>query len=298
MPNDGPTPSFLIEIAVEATSKAEKEKLDVALARLAAEDPLFGVSSDLESGQTILKGPSESHLDAKVGQLKRDGIGFRVGAPQVAFRECITARVQHSYTHKKQMRGSGQFASVTLAVEPNTPGTGHAFISKIAGAVVPEKYIAGIKAGLESVFSSGVVAGFPVVDVKVELIDGKYHDVDSSALAFEIATRACFREALQKAKSILLEPIVKAEVVTPKHHTGAIVADLNLRRGRILGQDARGDVDVISALVPLMNMFGYTSALRQKSMGSATFSMQFDHYAPAGPNDDDPPFGPAIGMRA
>jgi len=298
MPDDIATQSPVIEIAIEPKSKADQEKLGIALAKLTAEDPSFRVSSDEESGQTILKGTSEEHLDAKVGLLKRDGIDANIGAPQVAFLERITERVEHSYTHKRQTGRTGQFAAVTLLLEPNGFGKGNAFVSKITGSAVPEKYIPGVKKGMESVLSSGVVAGFPVVDVKVQLIDGKYHDIDSSTLAFEIATRACFREALQKGKSVLLEPIMKVEVITPTDCTPAIVDDLNLRRAQILSRETRGDTVVVTALVPLMNMFGYVNALRPKSMGRATFTMLFDHYAPAGPNDDDPPFGPAIGMRA
>jgi elongation factor G len=302
MPGDGAARFPVIEIAIEPTSKADQQKLSDALAALAAEDPLFVVSTDHESGLTILKGTSERHLEEKVERLKRDEIGFRVGAPQVAFRECITRRIEHSYTYKKQAGASGQFAAVTLVLEPNGPGRGNAFVSKITGSAVPEKYIPGIKNALESVLSSGVAAGFPVVDVKVQLIDGNYHDIDSSALAFEIATRACFREALQKAGSFLLEPIMKVEVVTPADCAGAVLSDLRLRRGQITEQDTRSDAVTVHAMVPLMNMFGYASPLRQKSMGRATFTMQFDHYAPApspidgGPSD--PPFRPAIGMRA
>jgi elongation factor G len=302
MPDNVPERPFpVIEIAIEPKSKADQEKLSDALARLTAEDPSFRLSTDQESGQTILKGTSELQLDAKVGQLKSDGIGFNVGAPQVAFRERITQRVEHSYTHKRQDRGRGQFASITLVVEPNEPDKGYEFESKIAGGAVPEKYILGVEKGLESVLSSGVVAGFPVVDVKVQLIEGKYHDVDSSALAFEIAARACFREALQKGKSVLLEPIMKVEVMTPTDCAGAIIRDLRLRRGQITDQDTRSDTVIIHAMVPLMNMFGYTDPLRQNSDGRATFTMQFDHYAQAPPNvsgPDDPPFRPAIGMRA
>jgi elongation factor G len=298
MPDDDATQLSLIEIAIEPKSKADREKLGAALAKLAAEDPSFVVSTDGESGMTILKGTSELHLDSKVERLKRDGIGFRGGAPQVAFRERITQRVEHSYTHKKQSGGVGQFAAVTLVVEPNEPDKGYVFESKIVGGAVPKEYIAGVEKGLASVLSSGVVAGFPVVDVKVQLIDGKYHDVDSSALAFEIATRVCFREALQRGKSVLLEPIMKVEVVMPADCARAIIDDLKLRRARITNQDTRGDTVVVNAMAPLMNMFGYVNALRPKSMGRATFTMRFDHYAPAGPNDDDPPFGPAIGLRA
>jgi elongation factor G len=289
----------LVEIAIEPKSKADQEKLAVALVKLAAEDPTFGVSTDHESGQTILKGVSELHLEAKLDVLRRTyNIDARVGAPQVAFRECITRRVEHSYTHKKQTGGTGQFAAVTLVVEPNEPDKGYEFESKIVGGAVPKEYIPGVEKGLESVLSSGVVAGFPVVDVKVQLIDGKYHDVDSSALAFEIATRACFREALQKGKSVLLEPIMKVEVVTPDHYAGSVIGDLNSRRGQIQGQDMLGNTAVIRAIVPLMTMFGYASALRAMSEEHATFTMQLDHYAPAPSPEHDPPFRPAIGMRA
>ncbi len=293
---------LLIEIAIEPKSKADSEKLQIALVELAAEDPSFEASTDRESGQTVMKGVSESHLAEKIERLKRIGIEANIGAPQVAFRERITRRVEHSYTHKKQTGGTGQFASVTLIVEPNDPDKGYEFESKIVGGAVPKEYITGVKKGLESVLSSGVVAGFPVVDVKVQLIDGKYHDVDSSALAFEIATRACFREALQRGKSVLLEPVMKIEVVTPVDCAGAVIRDLRLRRSQIAEQDTRGEVVAIHALVPLMNLFGYAIPLREKSGGRATFTMQFDQHAEAPPNisgpDDDDPFEPAIGMRA
>jgi elongation factor G len=302
MPDDVAAQLSVIEIAIEPKSKADQKKLGEALAKLAMEDPSFHVSTDPESGQTILKGTSEEHLDAKVGFLKRDGIDANIGAPQVAFFERITERVEHSYTHKRQTGRTGQFAAVTLVVAPNEPGKGYEFESKIVGGAVPKEYIPGVAKGLESVLSSGVVAGFPVVDVKVQLIDGKHHDVDSSALAFEIATRACFREALQKGKSVLLEPIMKVEVVTPADCARAVIDDLKLRRSQLTGQDTRAGVVGIDAMVPLMNMFGYASPLRQKSDGRATFTMRFDHYAATPPNvsspNDDPPFRPAIGMRA
>jgi elongation factor G len=278
-------PEPVIEIAIEPKSKADQEKLGVALAKLAAEDPSFRVSTDQESGQTILKGMGELHLDIKVDILRRTyKVDANIGAPQVAFRERVTQRVEHSYTHKKQTGGTGQFAAITIIVEPNEPGKGYEFESKIVGGAVPKEYIPGVEKGLESVLSSGVVAGFPIVDVKVQLIDGKYHDVDSSALAFEIATRACFREALQKGKSVLLEPIMKVEVVTPEDYTGSVIGDLNSRRGQIQGQDMRGNANVINAMVPLMNMFGYVNNLRSMSQGRATFTMQFDHYAEAPAN--------------
>jgi elongation factor G len=290
----------LIEIAIEPKSKADQEKLDVALAKLAAEDPSFRISTDRESGQTILKGMSELHLDSKIDILRRTyKVDANIGAPQVAFRERVTQRAEVDYSHKKQTGGTGQFARVKFIVEPNEPGKGFEFESKIVGDAVPTKYIPGVEKGINSVLGSGVVAGFPVVDVKVQLVFGAYHDVDSSALAFEIASRAAFREALQKGKSVLLEPIMKVEVVTPEDYTGFVIRDLKLRRGHIRGQDTRGNANVINAMVPLMNMFGYLKDLRSMSHGRATFTMQFDHYAesPLRP-DDDPPFRPAIGMRA
>ena len=298
MPDDIAAQLSLIEIAIEPKSKADREKLSVALAKLTAEDPSFHVSTDPESSQTILKGTSESHLDAKIESLKRDGIDANIGAPQVAFRERITQRVEHSYIYKKQTGGTGQFAAITLVIEPNGPGKGNVFVCRITRGSVPEKYILGVEKGLESVLSSGVVAGFPVVDVKVQLIDGKYYDIDSSALAFEIATRACFREALQKAGAVLLEPIMKVEVVTPEDCAAPIIRDLKLRRCQTIEQDMRDDVVVIDTMVPLMNMFGYNSPLLQKSNGRGSFTMRFAHYAPAplGPRND-PPFRPAIGMR-
>ncbi|CCE06876.1 Elongation factor G (EF-G) [Bradyrhizobium sp. STM 3843] len=278
-------PEPVIEIAIEPKSKADQEKLGIALAKLAAEDPSFRVSTDHESGQTILKGMGELHLDIKVDILKRTyKVDANIGAPQVAFRERITKPANVDYTHKKQTGGTGQFAAVSLVVEPNEPGGGYVFESKIVGGAVPKEYIPGVEKGIESVLGSGVVAGFPVVDVKVALVDGKYHDVDSSALAFEIASRAAFREALQKGKSVLLEPIMKVEVVTPEDYTGSVIGDLNSRRGQIQGQDMRGNANVINAMVPLMNMFGYVNNLRSMSQGRATFTMQFDHYAEAPAN--------------
>jgi len=275
-------PEPVIEIAIEPKSKADQEKLGVALAKLAAEDPSFRVSTDQESGQTILKGMGELHLDIKVDILRRTyKVDANIGAPQVAFREKITKKAEVKYTHKKQTGGTGQFAEVSIVVEPNEPGAGYEFESKIVGGAVPKEYIPGVEKGLNSVMGSGVVAGFPVVDVKVSLVDGKYHDVDSSALAFEIAARAAFREALQKGKSVLLEPIMKVECVTPEDYTGSVIGDLNSRRGQIQGQDMRGNANVINAMVPLMNMFGYVNNLRSMSQGRATFTMQFDHYAEA-----------------
>ena len=291
---------WLVEIAIEPKSKADQEKLAVTLAKLAAEDPSFRVSTDLESGLTILKGVDEFQLDGKIDILRRAyKVEANVGTPQVAFRERVTKRAEVKYTHKKQTGGTGQFAEVSIVVEPNEPGKGYEFESKIVGGAVPKEYIPGVEKDLNSVMGSGVVAGFPVVDVKVQLVDGKYHDVDSSALAFEIASRAAFREALTKGKSVLLEPIMKVEVVAPEGYTRSVIGDLNSRRGQLRGQNMRGNANIIHAMVPLMSMFGYARDLRSMSQGRATFTMQFDHYAEAPPNDDDPPtFRPSIGMRA
>ncbi|WP_406853930.1 elongation factor G [Alsobacter sp. KACC 23698] len=272
-------PEPVIEIAIEPKSKADQEKLGVALSKLAAEDPSFRVSTDIESGQTILKGMGELHLDIKVDILRRTyKVDANIGAPQVAYRETLTRKTEVDYTHKKQTGGTGQFARVKFVVQPNEVGKGYEFESKIVGGAVPKEYIPGVEKGLNSVMNSGPLAGFPVVDVKVELIDGAYHDVDSSALAFEIASRAAFREALQKGGAVLLEPIMKVEVVTPEDYTGSVIGDLTGRRGQVQGQDMRGNAIVINAMVPLANMFGYVNNLRSMSQGRATFTMQFDHY--------------------
>jgi elongation factor G len=272
-------PDPVIEIAIEPKSKADQEKLGVALAKLAAEDPSFRVSTDQESGQTILKGMGELHLDIKVDILKRTyKVDANIGAPQVAYRERISKPATVDYTHKKQSGGSGQFARVKIELEPNEAGKGFEFENEIVGGAVPKEYIPGVEKGLESVLGAGVLAGFPVVDLKVRLVDGAYHDVDSSALAFEIASRAALREGLQKGGSVLLEPIMKVEVVTPEDFTGSVIGDLNSRRGQIQGQDMRGNANVINAMVPLANMFGYVNNLRSFSQGRATFTMQFDHY--------------------
>jgi elongation factor G len=298
MPNL-PTPPRLVEIALEAKSKADHEKLRIALAEIAAEDSSFGFSIDRESGQIILSGTSELHLEEKLDVLRRTyNIDARVGAPLVAFRERITRNAVVEYTHKKQSGRSGQFAGVKLQVEPNEPGRGCQFESRIVGAALPREYIAAVEKAVESLLPSGVVAGFPVVDVKVTLLDGKYHDVDSSPLTFEIAGRAAFREALQKAGSVLLQPIMKVEVVTPEEYIDTIVRDLNLRRAEMIGQHVRGPANVVTARVPLMHMFGYVNSLHSMTQDRATFAMQLDCYAPAPSPEDDPPFRPAMGMRA
>src|SRR5271154_1648796 len=273
-------PDPVIEIAIEPKSKADQEKLGVALAKLVAEDPSFRVNTDPESGQTIIKGMGELHLDIKVDILKRTyKVDANIGAPQVAYRERITKKVTVDYTHKKQTGGTGQFAQVKIVAEPLPAGTGFVFENEVVGGSVPREFFPAVEKGLEGSLGSGVLAGFPVVDLKVSLIDGASHDVDSSAMAFEIAARAALREALQKGAPALLEPIMKVEVVTPEDYTGSVIGDLNSRRGQIQGQDMRGNANVISAMVPLANMFSYVNTLRSMSQGRATFTMQFDHYA-------------------
>ncbi|MGB0086665.1 MAG: elongation factor G [Rhodomicrobiaceae bacterium] len=273
-------PDPVIEIAIEPKSKADQEKLGIALSKLAAEDPSFRVSTDMESGQTILKGMGELHLDIKVDILRRQyKVDANIGAPQVAYRETITRRAEVDYTHKKQTGGSGQFARVKIALEPGEPTSGFVFESKVIGGSVPREYIPGVEKGLKSVLDNGVLAGFPVIDLKVTLLDGAYHEVDSSALAFEIASRAALREGLQKAGPKLLEPIMKVEVVTPEEYLGGIIGDLTSRRGQVQGQEMRGNAIVVNALVPLANMFGYVNTLRSMSQGRAQFTMTFSNYA-------------------
>jgi elongation factor G len=273
-------PDPVIEQAVEPKTKGDQERMTTALIKLANEDPSFRVSTDQESGQTIIKGMGELHLEIKVDILKRTHkVEVNVGAPQVAYREKVTRRVEHDYTHKKQSGGTGQFARIKFVVEPNEIGKGFEFESKIVGGAVPKEYIPGVTKGLESVLGAGILAGFPIVDMKVTLIDGAFHEVDSSALAFEIAARQGLREALQKGGCVLLEPVMKVEVVTPEEHTGYVIGDLNSRRGQIQGQDMRGNAVVVNAMVPLANMFGYVSNLRSGTQGRASYTMQFDHYA-------------------
>ncbi|WP_374396654.1 elongation factor G, partial [Sphingopyxis sp.] len=256
-------PEPVIEIAVEPKSKADQEKMALALQRLAAEDPSFRVETDIESGQTIMKGMGELHLDILVDRMKREfKVEANIGAPQVAYRETISREAEIDYTHKKQTGGTGQFARVKLVITPVEPGVGYSFESKIVGGAVPKEYVPGVEKGIKSVMDSGPLAGFPVIDFKVALIDGAFHDVDSSVLAFEIASRAAMREGLKKAGAKLLEPIMKVEVVTPEEYTGGIIGDLTSRRGMVQGQDTRGNANVINAFVPLANMFGYINNLR------------------------------------
>jgi len=271
-------PEPVIEIAVEPKSKNDQEKMSSGLARLAAEDPSFRVTTDLESGQTIMKGMGELHLDILIDRLKREfKVEANIGAPQVAYRETITKEVEVDYTHKKQSGGAGQFARIKIIFTPDSE-EGYSFKNSIKGGNVPTEYIPGVEKGVKMQKETGIIAGFPVIDFKAELIDGASHDVDSSVLAFEIAARAAFREAMTKAAARLLEPIMKVEVVTPEEYMGDIIGDLNSRRGNVGGMDQRGNARVIDSMVPLANMFGYVNTLRSMSQGRAQFTMQFDHY--------------------
>jgi elongation factor G len=272
-------PEPVIELAIEPKSKADQEKLGVALGKLAAEDPSFRVSTDPESGQTILKGMGELHLDIKVDILRRTyKVEANVGAPQVAYREKLGRGTMIDYTHKKQTGGTGQFARIKLEFEPGEPGTGFVFENKIVGGAVPKEFVPGVVKGLESSKENGLLAGFPMIDFRATLVDGAYHDVDSSVLAFEIAARAAFKELKEKGDPRLLEPMMKVEVVSPEEYVGSVIGDLNSRRGMIQGQDMRGNATVINAIVPLANMFGYVNTLRSFSQGRASFTMQFSHY--------------------
>jgi elongation factor G len=272
-------PDPVIEIAIEPKSKADQEKLGVALQKLAAEDPTLRVSTDQESGQTILKGMGELHLDIKVDILRRTyKVEANIGQPQVAYRETLGRPAEIVYTHKKQTGGSGQFAEVKIMFEPAEPGAGYAFESKIVGGNVPREYIPGVEKGLLQAKENGLLAGFPVIDFTATLLDGKYHDVDSSVLAFEIAARSAFRELRGRAAPKLLEPIMKVEVTTPEEYVGDVIGDLNSRRGMIQGTDQRGNAQVVIAMVPLANMFSYVNNLRSMSQGRANFHMEYDHY--------------------
>jgi elongation factor G len=243
------------------------------------------VETDIESGQTIMRGMGELHLDILIDRLRREfKVEANIGAPQVAYRETISRAIEHTYTHKKQSGGSGQYAEVKLEISPTEPGEGYSFESRIVGGAVPKEYIPGVEKGIKSVMDSGPLAGFPVIDFKVALIDGKFHDVDSSVLAFEIAARMGMREGLKKAGAKLLEPIMKVEVVTPEDYTGGVIGDLTSRRGQVTGQESRGNANVINAFVPLANMFGYINTLRSMSSGRAQFTMLFDHYEPVPQN--------------
>ncbi len=273
-------PNPVIEVAVEPKTKADQEKMSTALGRLAMEDPSFKVSSDIESGQTIIKGMGELHLDIIVDRMKREfKVDANVGPPQVAYRETITKATEIDYTHKKQTGGSGQYARIKLQLEPGKKGAGFEFESKVVGGNVPREYLPGVEKGLAAAMTTGVIAGYPVIDVKATLIDGAHHDVDSSVMAFEIAARAAFREAVGQAAPKLLEPMMRVEVVTPDNYMGDVIGDLNSRRGHIQGMEPSGNVTTIRAMVPLATMFGYVNTLRSVTQGRAQYSMFFDHYA-------------------
>ncbi len=272
-------PEPVIELSVEPKTKADQEKMGIALNRLAAEDPSFRVSTDHESGQTIIKGMGELHLDILVDRMRREfKVEANVGAPQVAYREYLGKPVELTYTHKKQSGGSGQFGEVKVKITPGERGAGINFIDSIKGGNIPREYIPAIEKGMRETAATGALIGFPIVDFDIELIDGKYHDVDSSALAFEIAGRGAMREGAQKAGIKILEPIMKVEVVTPEEFMGDVIGDLNSRRGQIQGTDSRGNAQVVEALVPLANMFGYVNQLRSFTQGRAQYTMQFSHY--------------------
>jgi len=272
-------PEPVIEIAVEPKTKGDQEKMGTALQRLAQEDPSFRVAVDHESGQTIIKGMGELHLEIIVDRMKREfKVDANVGAPQVAYRETITRVGEIDYTHKKQTGGSGQFARIKLRFEPLEPGSGFVFENETVGGVVPKEYVPGVQKGLKSSIDNGVLAGFPVIDFKAALIDGAFHDVDSSVLAFEIAARAAFKEGIPKCGPKLLEPVMRVEVVTPEDYMGDVIGDLNSRRGQVTGMDQRGNARVVQAMVPLANMFGYVNTLRSMSQGRAQYTMHFDHY--------------------
>jgi elongation factor G len=281
-------PEPVIEIAVEPKTKGDQEKMGEALARLAKEDPSFRVSSDDESGQTIIKGMGELHLDIIVDRMKREfKVEANVGAPQVAYRETIESSAEFEYIHKKQSGGAGQFAKVKLLVEPQEPGKGRLVESAIKGGAIPKEFIPGVEKGIETVSDSGILAGFPMIDYKVTIVDGLHHDVDSSVLAFELASRSCFKEACTQGGLKLLEPIMRVEVVTPEDYMGDVIGDLNSRRGQISTQEQRGNATVITAMVPLANMFGYINNLRSMSQGRAQYSMFFDHYSKVPQNVQD-----------
>jgi elongation factor G len=273
-------PDPVIEIAIEPKSKADQEKMGVALHRLAQEDPSFRVSTDHESGQTILKGMGELHLDIKVDILRRTyKVEANIGAPQVAYRETLIKPATINYVHKKQTGGSGQFAVVKIVFEPLPPGSGFEFVDDVKGGSIPREFIPAVEKGLRAEKESGLLIGFPMIDFSATLVDGDSHEVDSSTMAFEIAARAAFRELGTRGVVRLLEPIMKVEVVTPNEFLGGVIGDLNSRRGQMQGQDTRGNAQIVTAKVPLANMFGYINTLRSMSQGRAQYTMQFDHYA-------------------
>jgi len=274
-------PEPVIQVAVEPKTKNDQEKMGLALGRLAREDPSFRVATDMESGQTIISGMGELHLEIIVDRLKREfKVEANVGAPQVAYRETFTKEAEVDYTHKKQTGGAGQFARLKIIITPLEPGSGFEFENKIVGGAIPKEFIPGVEKGVASVRETGVLAGFPMIDFKVTLVDGSHHEVDSSVLAFELAARAAFKEGARAAGAKLLEPMMAVEVVTPEEHMGDVIGDLNSRRGQVRGTETRGNANVIDSVVPLANMFGYVNTLRSMTQGRAQYTMQFEHYAP------------------
>jgi elongation factor G len=273
-------PEPVIHVAVEPKTKVDQDKMGKALFALSEEDPTFQVRTDEDTAQTVISGMGELHLEVIVDRMLREfKVDATVGKPQVAYRETITSSVdKHTYTHKKQTGGSGQYAEVTIAIESTGPGGGYEFIDKISGGRIPKEYIPSVDTGIQQSLDAGVLAGYPIVDVRATLLDGKYHDVDSSEMAFKIAGSMAFKEALRKAKPALLEPIMSVEVTTPDEYMGDVIGDLNSRRGRVGGMDQRGNSQIVNALVPLSEMFGYSTDLRSRTQGRATYSMQFDSY--------------------
>ena len=299
MPEHPIPPWPLITLAVEPKSKADLPRLAAALARLAADDPAFSASTDAETGQSIIGGLSELHLDAKVTALiGMDRLDLHVGAPEVGYRETISRSVEVDHTHKRiGSGGRNQFARLIIRMSPRAIGEDAQFTSGIADRAIPAEFVAGARKGVDEALSAGIVAGFPVVSVNVELRDGAYHQTDSSPAAFEIAARTACREAMFKGGAVLLEPIMMVEVTTPQSHADAVVADMLSRRGRIEGQRPAGETAFVSALAPLSNLFGYENSLRSFTRGRATYQTRYDHYAVTPRIDDDPPAAPALALR-
>jgi elongation factor G len=281
-------PVPVIDISVEPKTKEGVEKMTLGLQKLAGEDPSLRLKTDQETGQTILSGMGELHLEIIIDRLRREyGVDANIGAPQVAYRETISRSHTETYTHKKQSGGSGQYAEVKIIFEPQERNDGVLFENKVVGGAIPKEYIPAVEKGIKNQADTGVLAGFPTVDFKYTLVDGKYHDVDSSALAFEIAAKACFREGMKKAGPIILEPIMDVEITTPQDHVGDVVGDINRRRGMIQNQESSGSTIIVRAHVPLKEMFGYISHLRSMTKGRASFTMQFHHYDPVPRNIAD-----------
>ena len=273
-------PDPVIRIAIEPKTKADLDKLGMGLSKLAEEDPTFKVNTDEETGQTIIAGMGELHLEILVDRLKREfKVEANVGKPQVAYREAIRDTVTHIYTHKKQTGGKGQFAEIHVEIGPNESGIGFEFVNGIVGGSIPREFIGPVQKGLESALTQGPLAGYPIEGIRARLYDGKYHNVDSDQLSFEIAGRMAFREASRKAKPMIMEPIMAVEVVTPDEYMGDVIGDLNSRRGKIQNMGQRNEVQVITAQVPLSEMFGYSTDMRSLTQGRAVYSMLFDHYA-------------------